>query len=214
MSSIAVFAGPTIQVDDILSELQCDVRAPIKRGDLEALSPNTRLVLIIDGEFRQSLSVSPKEILSLLNRGITVLGAASMGALRAAELAEYGMIGVGWIFEQYHSGTIRDDSEVALLYRSDDYVHITVPMVNVRYWLSSFAQRGLIEDALLKELLERISNVHYEDRRVKTIFQIIMEIVASEDVATLLMSNPITDVKRNDAISALLICKGMLKRTL
>jgi TfuA protein len=40
--------------------------------------------LILDGEFAQNLSVSPKEILRLLDAGKEVVGAASMGALRVS----------------------------------------------------------------------------------------------------------------------------------
>ena len=55
-------------------------------------------ILIVDGEFGQSLSVWHKEILHALHRGIRVVGASSMGALRAAELDRFGMEGVGEIY--------------------------------------------------------------------------------------------------------------------
>src|SRR5262249_50627227 len=53
-----------------------------------------------------------KEILWAMTQGVPVYGAASMGALRAAELAAFGMRGIGWIFEQFHSGAMVDDDEV------------------------------------------------------------------------------------------------------
>ena len=45
-----------------------------------------------------------KEILWAIGQGVHVFGAASMGALRAAELAPFGMRGVGRIFEAYRDG--------------------------------------------------------------------------------------------------------------
>ena len=45
--------------------------------------------------------------------GTQVFGAASMGALRAAELAPFGMIGVGAIFAAYRDGRLTGDDEVA-----------------------------------------------------------------------------------------------------
>ena len=50
---------------------------------------------LIDGYFERVPSVSHKEILWAMSQGIVVIGAASMGALRAAELAPFGMLGVG-----------------------------------------------------------------------------------------------------------------------
>jgi hypothetical protein len=59
------------------------------------------IVIIIDGLFYHTAPVRHKEILILLAQGVTVIGAASMGALRAAELHPYGMTGVGSIFDAY-----------------------------------------------------------------------------------------------------------------
>lgn len=75
-------------------------------------SPPKQIVLI-DGIFYQDLAVWHKEIIYALLRNIVCIGAASMGALRAAELHVYGMIGVGAIFERYQAGE-EDDSLVAL----------------------------------------------------------------------------------------------------
>jgi hypothetical protein len=45
--------------------------------------------------FDSTPAVLHKEILWAMDRGVGVSGAASMGALRAAELHWYGMVGVG-----------------------------------------------------------------------------------------------------------------------
>ena len=86
-----------------------------RRSDpLLAAKPSA--VGIIDGEFYQSLAVSPKEVLALLESGVAVYGAASMGALRAVELHRYGMIGVGSIFRLFRRGVLDADDEVAVTY--------------------------------------------------------------------------------------------------
>jgi hypothetical protein len=74
-----------------------------------------RQIVLIDGVFHQSQSVWHKEIGFALMRGVVVIGAASMGALRAAEMHRYGMIGVGKIFEMYRDGE-EDDSLVAMTF--------------------------------------------------------------------------------------------------
>ena len=58
--------------------------ARLDRRGRAALRP--RQSLIIDGSFQSQPAVRHKEILWALSRGIPVIGAASMGALRAAEL--------------------------------------------------------------------------------------------------------------------------------
>ena len=60
---------------------------PIRFGDLYALSCEPPgQVLIVDGVFHDSTPVWQREILQLLRTGWRVLGASSMGALRALEL--------------------------------------------------------------------------------------------------------------------------------
>ncbi|OYW12122.1 MAG: hypothetical protein B7X34_02220, partial [Acidobacteriia bacterium 12-62-4] len=73
------------------------------------------------GYFEQRLSVWHKEILWAMEAGIAVYGASSMGALRAAELAAYGMRGVGAIFEKFHSGEWLDDDEVAVSHATAEF---------------------------------------------------------------------------------------------
>ena len=114
MRDTVVFLGPTLAREDAERILDADYLPPICRGDLAKLPEHVRYVGIVDGEFYQSLSVSPKEVLKLLRRGVTVFGSSSMGALRAAETWKLGMIGVGKIFAMYRDGILDADDEVAL----------------------------------------------------------------------------------------------------
>src|SRR5215208_3137160 len=90
---------------------------PVQQGDLlriAELAPT--YVCIVDGAFFHVPSVTHKEILLTLERGVGVLGAASLGALRAAELDGFGMEGTGAIYRLYKSGKIDGDDEVAVLH--------------------------------------------------------------------------------------------------
>ena len=69
---------------------------------------------IVDGYFDTVPSVWHKEILVAMQRGVHVFGASSMGALRAAELHPFGMVGIGQVYEWYRDGTIDADDEVAV----------------------------------------------------------------------------------------------------
>lgn len=85
-------------------------------------------ICLIDGEFRQALAVQHKEIVFALLQGVLCIGAASMGALRAAELHRYGMIGIGRIFAMYRDGE-EDDSLVAMTYDSVSYKPLEQPRI-------------------------------------------------------------------------------------
>jgi hypothetical protein len=92
-------------------------RGPARQGDIlrDVLTLSPRAIVLIDGVFHQSLAVWHKEIVFALLEGVICIGAASMGALRAAEMHRYGMIGVGKIFEMYRYGE-EDDSLVAMTF--------------------------------------------------------------------------------------------------
>src|SRR5262249_36107575 len=97
-----VFLGPSLPASEALAILDADYRPPVRRGDIDALLAELPAAIgIIDGEFFQSLAISPKEVLRAIERGVPTFGASSIGALRAVELEPHGMIGVGEVFERY-----------------------------------------------------------------------------------------------------------------
>src|SRR3546814_18975365 len=106
---IAVFAGPSLR--EALPP-GFKLLPPAKQGDVFGVARSRPLAIgLIDGYFEQAPAVWHKEILWALSQGIHVFGAASMGALRAAELQAYGMRGVGKIFARYHSKSTIDDAD-------------------------------------------------------------------------------------------------------
>ena len=109
-----IFAGPTIGAAEVRAILpDATVLPPVAQGDLyRACRLRPRAIGIIDGYYETTPSIWHKEVLWALAQGIHVYGAASMGALRAAELAAFGMVGVGKVFESYRDGIIEDDDEV------------------------------------------------------------------------------------------------------
>src|SRR5262249_34943349 len=137
MGRVLVFVGPTIAPESIHAAIPDTViLPPVAAGDLvQAPLDAGDVVAIIDGFFRQTAAVRHKEILALLDRGVHVWGAASMGALRAAELAPFGMRGIGRIFAAYRHGDIDGDDEVAVLHGSAEagYRALTEALVNIRH---------------------------------------------------------------------------------
>lgn len=195
-----VYLGPSLDRAEAERLIDAEFRPPVRRGDL-ASHGAARVVVILDGEFGQSFSVSPKEILRSLDRGFTVIGASSMGALRAAELAPFGMAGHGWVYEAYRSGKIEGDDEVALLYSPPAGPAVTVPLVNVRCWLERAQAAGAIADGLRRKVLRRVRQIYFGDRTPSRLERELRSTLSSKDLAALLETGngAITDVKAEDA---------------
>ena len=194
-----VYLGPSLPRREAAEILRADYRPPVRRGDLKAVE-GALLVVIIDGEFGQNLSVSPKEILRLLDEGTRVLGASSMGALRAAELFPYGMEGHGWIFENYQSGRITGDDEVALAYSPIDQSPLTVPLVNVRRWLETLQASGTLDGRTARQMFRQARAIFFADRTVERLRDSFRPILDGPVLARVLRDYyDITDVKAADA---------------
>ena len=113
---IAVLLGPTLPVAEARTYLDALYLPPAEQGSVfrAVLEHRPAVVAIIDGAFAQRPAVRHKEILWAMANGVEVHGAASMGALRAAELAPYGMIGHGFVYRWYRRTPLADDEEVAV----------------------------------------------------------------------------------------------------
>ena len=108
--NVYIFTGPTLSPHDVCAELDAVCLPPVSQGDVYRAGLSGPLAIgIIDGYFESVPAVWHKEILWALTQGIHVFGSASMGALRAVELASFGMVGIGKIFEAFRDGTLEDD---------------------------------------------------------------------------------------------------------
>jgi hypothetical protein len=161
MSDTVVYLGPTLAHSTAQSCLDATYLPPIKRGDLATLPDDIQIVAIIDGVFHQSLAVSPKEVIALLDRGVRLYGASSIGALRAAETHMYGMIGVGEIFEMYRNGQIDADDEVALAYCPSTHRPTSEPLVNIRFALRTAVARGIIFQKEADEIIRTLKVLYF-----------------------------------------------------
>ena len=105
-----LFIGPSLPERESGEPPGFERRPPAAQGDVyRATLEKPRAIGIVDGYFHGVPAVWHKEILWAMTKGIHVFGAASMGALRAAELHPFGMRGVGRIFEAYRDGALSDD---------------------------------------------------------------------------------------------------------
>ena len=164
MIAAYIFVGPTLPPFMIKEKLGYDLNEdheivldsgekikflpPVSEGDILKLIPeNPKVIGIIDGIFENEPSVRHKEILYAMSQGIHVLGAASTGALRAAELASFGMEGM-------------------VVYGSQElgFPLLSEAMVNIRRTLDDAQNEKILGLSDCEALRSIAKNLHYKDR--------------------------------------------------
>jgi hypothetical protein len=139
-------------------------------------------------------------------QGVHVYGAASIGALRAAELHTFGMVGIGPIYEAFRDGVLEDDDEVAMLHGPEElgYPAVTEAMVNMRVTLAAAVARGVLGDGFAARLTDIAKTLFYKERRWDAILRLGSEgglsPTAISNFATWLEGGHL-DQKRADALA-------------
>ena len=215
-----VFLGPTLPVDTARSVLDAVYLPPVRHGDVWRVAAygNPSAIAIIDGYFEHVPSVWHKEILWALSQGIPVFGASSMGALRASELAQFGMVGIGRIFAAYRDGVLppytgepfEDDDEVAVIHGpAESGYPSSEAMVNIRCTLAKATDDGIIGRQTRDDLARIAKGVFYKDRSYANLFKHAAGSAGSagsaEDLDSLRawLSTGKVDQKREDALELL-----------
>lgn len=162
-----VFCGPTITGGEVRAEIpDAVVRPPVRHGDLLPLGARRGdTVVLIDGLFHQSAAVRHKEILAVLAEGVRVIGASSMGALRAAELDRHGMTGVGRVYGMYRDGVTESDADVAVMHTENpEPVLLSVAMVDVLALAADALTAGAVTDGEHDAIVDEMRSRHYTRR--------------------------------------------------
>jgi hypothetical protein len=202
---IVVFVGPSLDLVTASETLRARYLPPVANGDvIRAVTEGASAIGIIDGYFEWTLSVWHKEILWALTQGTHVLGAASMGALRAAELAPFGMHGVGRIFELYRDGALEDDDEVAVAHEPGGaYVAGSEALINIRCTLAAAVDAGIISGETRGRLEGIGKRTFYPQRRYGDLLACgRRELLPAAELDALEMWLPAhrVDQKRSDAL--------------
>jgi len=208
-----VFLGPSLSRAEAQQILPDAVYLPPAAmgdvlGALRRYRPHS--IGLIDGTFLQNMSVFHKELLYAMDNEAYVLGASSMGALRAAECAHYGMIGVGEIYQAFASGDLDNDADVALTHAdaSAGYRPLSDAMVTIRAALRGAHAEGLLSAEHTAALIERQEQRWFPERRVSDSLADAAELGVSAECVTQLrefFKNRTRDLdpKRKDAIALL-----------
>ena len=205
--TLHVFAGPSL-VDSPVTGLPGVCRhPPVAHGDVYQvrLRPDDAVV-IVDGVYQHTPPVRHKEILELAGSGVPVYGAASIGALRACDLAGHGITGLGTVFGWYRDGRLESDADVALVHGDGDsdfraFTHAVASIIGAADHL---VRAGRLDTGTAGTLAEVARSVHFAERSTGAL-------LAAADAAGLgpamqetlhALARPGGDVKRTDAETA------------
>jgi hypothetical protein len=209
---IVVFLGPTLDREVAASRLRAIYLPPAEQGAVVSaigdFAPSA--IALIDGAFAKVPAVRHKEILWALGEGVRVYGAASMGALRAAELAPFGMEGHGFIYRWYRSTVLADDDEVAVAMSPAELGAraLSDALINMRLSFRRAERQGVLSRGLRNRLEDIARSIHFLDRTYAAVFERARAEAGHEAAATLdraeaFVQAHAVDQKRADAVSLL-----------
>lgn len=211
--TLRIYLGPSLSVAEAQAILPGDYAPPAKLGDIyrAVARDGAEAIALIDGLFENTAAVWHKEILWALDQGVPVYGAASMGALRAVELAPFGMVGIGKIFSAYKAGryepfedSFEGDDEVAVIHGPSEAArYSSLALVDLRESLNLASRSGIIGRRLRDQILKRAQQTYYKERTLREIETWAREQSPEGEAFAEWLPAGFVSQKRRDAISLL-----------
>lgn len=158
-----VFLGPTLRPSEARQILKAEFLPPVRRSSLSKLTAG-RLAAIVDGELSPDALLPDREVRDALRRGVVLYGSSSVGAYHASKFCNSGMHGVGWVYEQYRARRITGFDEISVLYHPLSLQALSVPLVNVRFWLSELVNAKIISSADATTAMKKVAQLDLHDR--------------------------------------------------
>lgn len=176
MNKPIVYLGPTLPRDEAVKILDADYRDPAKKGDFLMLSQDSdekKYVGFIDGVFLHDYPPPPIEVYHLATRkNIELVGASSLGALRAVELEKFGMKGIGKIFQMYKNGIINADDEVAVTFVRGSNTLQSEAMIDIRFNLFLAYRKGVITNDTKKRFAKVAKRIYFPFRNYEDLINL------------------------------------------
>lgn len=177
MGKPIIFLGPSLSHEKARKIFDADYRPPARKGDFLRLAADFDVVEMaigfVDGVFLQDYPPTPIEVYHLARKnGVLLVGAASLGALRAVELEKFGMVGIGKIFQLYKTGKVNADDEVAVTFASEgDYQLQSEAMIDIRYNLYLAHKKGVINEKAKSMLIRLAKEIYFPHRKYTYILE-------------------------------------------
>ena len=177
MGKPIIFLGPSLSHEKARKIFDADYRPPARKGDFLRLAADFDVVEMaigfVDGVFLQDYPPTPIEVYHLARKnGVLLVGAASLGALRAVELEKFGMVGIGKIFQLYKTGKVNADDEVAVTFASEgDYQLQSEAMIDIRYNLYLAHKKEVINEKAKSMLVRLAKEIYFPHRKYTYILE-------------------------------------------
>ncbi len=205
---IVVFVGPSAygarSDAHKLIKGRGELRGPIKRGDLPRLPSEYTTVLIVDGYWKTVPAVGHAEIRTALKTR-RVYGCSSIGAIRAFEMRDLGMIGRGVVYEMFCSEEDFRDDEVALHHCPDclEFEPLSESLVNIRVFLSGLVKQGDIGADASRSIIHHMEGLHFANRTTDLLCDLLSREVGAEPANELVSRLPGCRIKTRDFVDTL-----------
>ena len=199
VTPVLVFLGPSAPPEDVARYLpEAELRPPVARGDLYAARlMRYSVFVIIDGVFHQDQAIPPREVVDVLEDGARVIGAASMGALRACVCWPAGAQGLGQIYRMFRHGLIGSEDEVAAVFNpARPFPALNEPLANIRLAARRARRAGLVTPCEERALVAAAQALPFADRSWSAV-------TAATGIALPADWRASQDAKRHDVASAL-----------
>lgn len=175
---VIVFLGPSLPLSEARCLLAADYRPPLRRGDLDAIAAPA-VVGVVDGVLEPETRLAAAEARRAAERGVCLFGAASVGALLAADPSIPGAVhGVGDVFRLLRLGRARAE-DVSVLYAAHDLRPLTVPAVDVLCWLDNAISSGSISAPSAAAAMCALRALPVDERTPATVAHLLRDRLAS-----------------------------------
>jgi hypothetical protein len=218
MSTAVVFLGPTLALEEARDVADAIYLPPAAQGSVIAAvqrySPD--VILVIDGVFHSEPALRHKELLWAMAHGIVILGAASMGALRAAELYP-AMQGVGLIYRWYRRFSCLPDDAVAVIHAPVELGSsaLTLAHIDLRLTARAAVRQGKLGAAEANAIVDTSSRLNFRERTLERIIGAANITTADRPAGwwSAQLTASLVEQKKRDALEALrMLGKGNFRR--
>ena len=133
-----------------------------------------------------------------------------MGALRAAELDDFGMVGIGYVYNQYKNGFIESDDDVAIIINPLNLEQLSDSLVSMEYNFKRMLDKGIISEEEFNRLFKTAKSIFYPKRTYDLVFNSVdIDKNKIKELEKFLDEEGI-DIKRQDAIDVIKYIKSMI----
>jgi len=106
-----------------------------------------------------------------------------MGALRAAEMKNLGVLGFGFVYRYFSLFEGARDDEVALFFFPiSPFEPCTEPLINTKYVLKRIVKLGRLTRHDYRTITDKLSNIWYGRRTNELVKELILELSNNEEI--------------------------------